>query len=45
MVNRTKEQQKEYLKNNPEIYQKQLEKQKIRYQNKKIKDLFLWLSI
>jgi hypothetical protein len=35
MVNRTSEEQKEYLKNHPSSYQKQLKRQKEQYYAKK----------
>jgi hypothetical protein len=43
MVNRTAKEQKEYLKNNPLIYKKHLENQRKKYQENKIKSLFIWL--
>lgn len=43
MVNRTAKEQKEYLKNNPIIYQKHLENQRKKYLENKIRSLFVWL--
>ena len=44
MSDRTPKQQREYLKTHPIIYQKQLQKQKEQYKQRKIRDLFIWLS-